>query len=121
MATNPEETRFAPERKSSGAPKLEMAYVLFMDLVAFAIMSMDRQRQVLQQLQELVRGSEEFQRAQADGQLLSLPAGDGMALVFFQNPVSAVQCAVEISRALRRYPSIQLRVGVYRRSGLPNR
>jgi class 3 adenylate cyclase len=113
MPANLEEPRSEPGRTWSGTPNLEMAYVLFMDLVAYSIMAMDRQTQVLQQLQELVQSSDEFQRAHADGQLVSLPTGDGMALVFFHNPVSAVQCAVEIARALRGYPSIRLRMGVH--------
>ncbi|MBI3665247.1 MAG: protein kinase [Acidobacteria bacterium] len=102
-----------PPAAPSHSSGLEMAYVLFMDLVSFSTLSMDRQSQLVQQLQEIVRGTEEFRRAQAGGQLISLPTGDGMALVFFQNPVSAVQCAVEVARALRNQGEIKLRMGVH--------
>jgi hypothetical protein len=74
---------------------------------------MDRQAETIQLLQEIVRATPEFQRAQASEQLICLPTGDGMALVFFQNPVAAVQCAMEIARSLRDHPELQLRMGVH--------
>jgi class 3 adenylate cyclase len=90
-----------------------MAYVLFTDLVGYSILPMDRQAETIQLLQEIVRATPEFQRAQASEQLICLPTGDGMALVFFQNPVSAVQCATEIARSLRNHPELRLRMGVH--------
>ncbi|MCZ6491410.1 MAG: protein kinase [Acidobacteria bacterium] len=97
----------------STSANMEMAFVLFMDLVSYSTLHMDRQSQRIQQLQEVVRNTKEFQRAQESGQLISLPTGDGMALVFFQNPVAPVQCATEISRALQSYPELKLRMGVH--------
>jgi class 3 adenylate cyclase len=90
-----------------------MAYVLFTDLVGYSMMPMDQQTHVIQLLQEIVRATPEFQRAHANEQLICLPTGDGMALVFFQNPVAAVQCAVEVARALRSHPEMKLRMGVH--------
>ncbi len=97
----------------STSANMEMAFVLFMDLVSYSTLHMDRQSQRIQQLQEIVRSTDEFRRAQESGQLISLPTGDGMALVFFQNPVAPVQCATEISRALQSYPELKLRMGVH--------
>jgi class 3 adenylate cyclase len=97
----------------SPSARLEMAYVLFMDLVDYSKLPMDQQTSRIQQLQTLVRGTSEFREASANEQLISLPTGDGMALVFFQNPVAAVECATTISRALRHREEIQLRMGVH--------
>lgn len=101
----------ATERASTTT--LEMAYVLFMDIVAYSTLTMDRQTERISTLVEVVRDTDEFQRAQANDQIISLPTGDGMALVFFQNPLAPVQCATEISRALRSHSEIKLRMGVH--------
>ncbi len=92
---------------------LEMAYVLFMDIVAYSALPMDRQTERITTLAAIVRESQEFRRAQEADQLVSLPTGDGMALVFFQNPVAAVQCAMQVSRTLRDYPELKLRMGIH--------
>jgi serine/threonine protein kinase len=92
---------------------LEMAYVLFMDLVDYSKLPMDQQTSRIQQLQSIVRGTPEFREASVNDRLISLPTGDGMALVFFQNPVTPVQCATGISRALRQRPELRLRMGVH--------
>ena len=95
------------------ATKFEMAYVLFMDLVGYSKLPMDLQSQRIQQLQQIVSGTSEFCRAQQSDELISLPTGDGMALVFFQNPVAPVQCAIELARKLQDYTDLQLRMGVH--------
>ena len=84
-----------------------------MDVVAYSRMPMDRQKQVMERLQQYVRDSAEFARAQANGQLIRLPTGDGMALVFFGDPEAPVRCAIEIGRALRLDPQIPLRIGIH--------
>jgi class 3 adenylate cyclase len=94
--------------------KLETAHVLFMDIVGYSKLLIDEQTARLQELQDTVRNTQEFQRAQAADQLLRLPTGDGMALSFFGDPESPVRCAVEISRALRTHPDLRLRMGVNR-------
>ena len=91
----------------------EMAHVLFTDLVGYSKLPMNEQTRLLRQLQKIVGGTVEFLRAQEANQLISLPTGDGMALVFFSDPVAAVQCALEISRALQSHPEIALRMGVH--------
>jgi len=94
-------------------PELEVAHLLFMDVVGYSLLPMDRQTQVIRQLQELVSKTTEFQRTQASGELLSLPTGDGMSLVFFRDLMAPVQCAVELCRALRSVPEIKLRIGIH--------
>jgi tetratricopeptide (TPR) repeat protein/class 3 adenylate cyclase len=94
-------------------PSLEMAYVLFMDIVGYSTLRMDQQQHVLNELQEAVRNSAEFTRAQAEDQLIRLPTGDGMALVFFHDPEAPARCALELSRNLRQHPEVKLRIGIH--------
>ena len=102
-----------PPVDPSALPELEIAHVLFMDLVGYSKLPMDRQTRVIQQLNEIVSGAAEYQRAQARDQLIRLPTGDGMALVFFRDPEAPVQCALEIARALGSIPDVKLRMGVH--------
>lgn len=106
--------------QSSAAPEgerqdqsMELAHVLFTDIVAYSKLPIDYQTRVLRQLQEIVRGTAAFTRARAKGQLISIPTGDGMALVFFGNPEAPARCALEISAALKRHPEIKLRMGIH--------
>lgn len=94
---------------------LETAHVLFMDFVGYSKLLIDDQRAQLRELQELVRTTDECQRRDAKD-LICLPTGDGMALVFFGDPEAACRCAIEISRATRKRAHLQLRMGVH--SGL---
>src|ERR1700733_3208688 len=98
---------------SPSSRTLEMAHVLFMDIVAYSRMPMDQQEESLRHLQDKVRGTSEFTRAQASNQLIRLPTGDGMALVFFDDPEAPVRCAFELGRALRQETSFHLRMGIH--------
>lgn len=84
-----------------------------MDIVAYSTLPIDQQKRVMARLQQHVRESAEFARAQANGQLIRLPTGDGMALVFFGDPEAPARCALEIGRALRADPQIPLRIGIH--------
>src|SRR5271157_3165239 len=92
---------------------LTMGHVLFMDIVAYSKLPMDQQRQLLAMLQEAVRQNPTFLHAQQENRLIRLPTGDGMALVFFEDPESPVRCAVELSHTLRGHPEIRLRMGIH--------
>ncbi len=96
---------------------LEMAHVLFMDIVAYSRLPMDQQHEALSHLQGAVRETQEFARAQAQAnindQLIRLPTGDGMALVFLGDVEAPVRCALELHRILRRWPEMQLRMGIH--------
>src|SRR5438046_3840957 len=67
----------------------------------------------MQQLNQLVRKTAQFQTSEATGKLISIPYGDGMALVVFQSLEEPVQCALEISQLLKNYPRLRLRMGVH--------
>ena len=92
---------------------LEIAHVLFMDVVGYSKLLVNEQREVVQQLNQVVRKTPQFRKSEAAGKLIRIPVGDGMALVFFQTPEEPVQCAMEIARTLKKHPHIQLRMGVH--------
>jgi len=93
--------------------QLEIAHVLFTDIVGYSKLPIQQQRAVVERLNEIVRGTDEFQAAETAGRLITIPTGDGVTLVFYHSPEAPVECALEISRALKKYPELQLRMGVH--------
>src|SRR5437773_8610737 len=93
--------------------QLEIAHVLFIDIVGYSKLSINEQHAAVEELNRIVRASEQFQRAEAANRLLKIPTGDGMALVFYTSPEAPAQCAVEVSRVLKEHPRLQLRMGVH--------
>ncbi len=91
----------------------EIAHVLFMDLVGFSKQSINQQFTLQRKLNEIVSQTDEFRRAQANGQMICKSTGDGMALVFFVDPEAPVRCALQISRALLSNRDVQLRMGIH--------
>ena len=91
----------------------EIAHVLFIDIVGYSKLSINDQHAAIEELNQIVRASEQFQRAEAASRLLKIPTGDGMALVFYTSPEAPAQCAVEISQALKERPRLQLRMGIH--------
>src|SRR5438105_3688549 len=91
--------------------QLEIAHVLFIDIVGYSKASSNEQRAAIDELTQAVRTSEQFQNAEAAGRLIKIPTGDGMALVFYKSPEEPVECALEIGRALKEHR--QLRMGVH--------
>lgn len=98
---------------SENDPQLEIAHVLFIDIVGYSRRSVDDQTAVVNRLNQLVRGTEHFRRGEAAGKLIRIPTGDGMALVFFTTPDAPVKCAIEISQADQADPKIELRMGIH--------
>jgi TolB-like protein/Flp pilus assembly protein TadD len=92
--------------------QLEIAHVLFMDIVSYSKLPIDQQSELLGQLNGIVRGTEQFRSAEAAGKLVRLPTGDGMALAFFTSVDAPVRCALEVAEALKSRPKIRLRMGV---------
>src|SRR5438105_9312446 len=93
--------------------ELEIAYVLFIDIVGYSKLVTHEQRRLLELLNRIVREAEHFRAAEANGRLITVPTGDGMALVFYNTPEAPVDCALEISRAAREHPELNLRMGVH--------
>lgn len=112
LAPRPAQVESSAAQLAPGA-ELDIAHVLFCDLVGYSLLPIDRQQQMISQLQEIVRQTEDYRRADARGQLVRLPAGDGIALAFLQDPVAPVRCAFAIARALQAYPEMRLRIGIH--------
>src|SRR5207245_2844582 len=93
--------------------ELEIAYVLFIDIVGYSKLVTSEQRRLLELLNQIVRESEHFRGAEAKGRLISVPTGDGMALVFYNTPEAPVQCALEVSSAASEHPDVKLRMGIH--------
>ncbi len=99
---------------SAGAGvRLEIGHVLFMDVVGYSKLLLDEQRELVEHLTEIVRNTEQVRAAEAADKLIRLPAGDGMALVFFNSPEAPVQCAIEITKKLKQHPELKLRMGIH--------
>ena len=92
---------------------LEIAHVLFIDIVGYSKLSINEQQAVVDKLNQIVRQTEEFRRADGAGRLIKIPVGDGMALVFYDSPETPVECALEISRLLKQHPELGVRMGVH--------
>jgi TolB-like protein/class 3 adenylate cyclase/Flp pilus assembly protein TadD len=92
--------------------QLEIAHVLFIDIVGYSKLLIDEQRELQQQLNQIVRNTDQFRTAETAEKLVRLPTGDGIALVFFTSPEAPVQCALQISEALQNHPQLRLRMGI---------
>jgi len=101
-----------PSERSSDV-KFEIGHVLFIDIVGYSKLLINEQSEQIQTLKQIVRGTEQFRLAEAEGKLLRLPTGDGGALVFRTSPEAPVLCALEINKALKNHPKVRVRMGVH--------
>lgn len=92
--------------------RLEIGHVLFIDLVGYSKLLIEEQRDRLNQLTEIVLATSQVREA-PDEQLVRLPTGDGMALVFRSSSEQPARCALEIAEALKKYPEIPVRMGIH--------
>src|SRR5712691_7766258 len=93
--------------------QLEIAHVLCSDIVGYSKLLVNEQSELVRQLNQIVRSTEQFRKAEAAGKLIRIATGDGMALAFFTSPDAPVRCAVEIGKALREHPQLRLRMGIH--------
>src|SRR4029077_17679720 len=101
---------------SSAAPsdvKFEIGHVLFIDIVGYSKLLLHEQSEQIQKLRDIVRETEQFRLAEAEGKLLRLPTGDGDALVFRTSPEAPVLCALEIGKAVKNHPELRVRMGIH--------
>jgi class 3 adenylate cyclase len=106
------ERNLVPSESSSDV-KFEIGHVLFIDIVGYSKLLINQQSEQMQTLREIVRGTEQFRTAEAEGKLLRLPTGDGGALVFRTSPEAPVRCALEISKELKKHPELRVRMGIH--------
>src|SRR5438046_4802205 len=93
--------------------QVEIGHVLFIDLFGYSKFSLNDQHAAVEQLNRVVRASEQFQQTETASRLLKIPTGDGMALVFYSTPEAPVECALEISNAASEHPELKLRMGIH--------
>src|SRR5437868_13998804 len=89
---------------------LDIAHVLFIDIVAYSKMATDDQHAVIEKLNQIVQSTDEFRKAESENRLLKIATGDGMALIFYHSPEDPVECALEISRAVKEQQHSNLRL-----------
>src|SRR6516225_9370437 len=99
--------------ESSSDVKFQIGHVLFIDIVGYSKLLITEQSEQIQKLKEIVRATEQFRIAAAEGKLLRLPTGDGGALVFRTTPEAPVWCALKISKALKNHPELHVRMGIH--------
>src|SRR5437660_12265633 len=99
--------------ESASDVKFEIGHAFFMDIVGYSKLLINEQSKQIQTLKEIVRATEQFRLAEAEGKLLRLPTGDGGALVFRNSPEAPVLCALEISKALKSHPELHVRMGIH--------
>src|SRR5437588_11336836 len=99
--------------EQSAEVKFEIGHVLFIDIVGYSKLLINQQRDQLESLKKIVRGTEQFRTAEAEDKLLRFPTGDGGALVFRNSPEAPVLCALEISRELKNHPELRVRMGIH--------
>jgi TolB-like protein/class 3 adenylate cyclase/Tfp pilus assembly protein PilF len=99
--------------ESKKETQLEIAHVLFIDIVDYSKLSINDQRSAVDELTRIVRATEQFQKAEASERLVKIATGDGVALVFYTSPEAPVRCAVELSRALKDHPRLRVRMGIH--------
>jgi len=93
--------------------ELEIAHVLFVDIVGYSKLSVNDQHARVEELNDLVRASEEFRKAESAGRLLKSRLGTGWRWFFTRVPKSRRSVAVEISRALKEHARLQVRMGIH--------
>src|SRR5438094_2407125 len=98
---------------SGSEVKFEIGHVLFIDIVGYSKLLINEQSEQIQKLKEIVRGTEQFRLAEAEGKLLRLPTGDGGAVVFRTRPEAPVLRALEISKELKNHPELHVRMGIH--------
>ena len=99
--------------ETKGILQLGIGHVLFIDIVGYSQLSNNEQSKLLSELNAVVRGAESFRLAEAEGTLVRLPTGDGMALIFRHSPEEPARCALEISQGLKSHPELRVRIGIH--------
>jgi TolB-like protein/class 3 adenylate cyclase/Flp pilus assembly protein TadD len=93
--------------------QLEIAHVLFIDVVGYSKLLINEQHERLGELNQIVRNTDAFRVAESAGKLIRLPTGDGMALAFSTSPDAPVRCALQIAKALQTNPELKVRMGIH--------
>src|ERR1700704_3894664 len=98
---------------STSQVKFDLGHVLFIDIVGYSKLLINEQSEQIETLRKIVRATDPFRLAEAEGKLMRLPTGDGGALVFRNSPEAPVLCALEISKALKNHSELHVRMGIH--------
>ena len=109
----PEGRKRRGQAMSADNLRLEIGHVLFIDIVGYSKLLVDEEAELVKELGDVVNNTEAARQAEARGQLIRLPSGDGMALVFTNSVEAPVKCALEMSAVLKNKPNLPLRMGVH--------
>jgi TolB-like protein len=93
--------------------RLDIGHVLFLDIVGYSKLLITEQSELLQKLTATIVETEQFRIAEAEHKLVRLPTGDGMALVFRDNPEAPARCALEVDMGLKSQPELRVRMGIH--------
>lgn len=85
-------------------------HVLFLDLVGSSVLPLEDQMRLVGDLLDRIRASPVYRDALSADNVLSIPSGDGVALVFFDNPETVSDCAKDIAGLLH---GIAVRMGIH--------
>jgi class 3 adenylate cyclase/tetratricopeptide (TPR) repeat protein len=85
---------------------------LFIDIVGYSKLLLDEQKERLRLLTDIVLATPQVSES-TNEQLVRLPTGDGMALVFRNSSEEPARCALEIAQALKAHPQVSVRMGVH--------
>src|SRR6185312_13799879 len=92
--------------------RLKIGHLLFIDIVGYSKLLIEEQKERLNQLTEIVLATTPVREA-VDEQLVRLPTGDGMALVFHRSAEEPARCALEVAEALKAHPEVLVRMGIH--------
>jgi hypothetical protein len=70
------------------------------DIVGYSKFSINHQHAAIEELNQIVFASEQFQRAEAANRLIKIPTGDGMVLVFYTNFRAILQLSPKLRPAV---------------------
>src|SRR2546428_9086286 len=92
--------------------QLEIAHVVFTDIVGYSKLPINQQRALVERLNEIVRGTDEFHIAETAGGVLPKPTGDGHPPLLFLTPEPPAEYALDRNRPPQKNPGIQPRTSV---------
>ncbi len=100
-------------------PHLEIAHVLFIDIVGSSKLLTNEQGEVLRELNQAVRSTEQFRAAEASGKLIRLPTGGWNGARFLHQPGRTGSMCLGNQQSLERSPESCPAHGCSQRTGGP--
>jgi len=94
----------ALERLKSGAEGIETIFTIGIDIIGYSIKTAEVQKQVIQKLNYLTKQAIRKVRGEgAERDVIYLPTGDGMIMVFKDEPDTLLPIVIDIQEEVKRY------------------